>query len=200
MLGALHQGHTDIQNPGTSRVAPKMMTPELEAAWPVEAIEWSLDEPGAPPALPLTGTYFHHSELHARWPHRRDDMWFVALWLERTLEARVIAASDGRAVRRLRLVEQDAATAEEKAAGVSALLSPRFDVTATVGDPAQLLERLAADELLLVPPPVFDGLPPAVQQDVRVLDVRYATIPDELRRIWGSLSSSANVAREHEHR
>jgi DNA-binding transcriptional regulator YhcF (GntR family) len=165
---------------------------QLEQAWPVEAVAWSLDEPGEPPRLPLIGTYFHHAEMRARWPHRIDDMWFVALWLDRTLEERVIAAGARRGGRRLRLVEQDPGTAEEMAAGVSALLSPRFEVTATVGDPAELLQTLAEDELLLVAPRMWDRLPAAVQQDERVLDVRHVVIPDELQRVWASLSGAGS--------
>jgi DNA-binding transcriptional regulator YhcF (GntR family) len=172
---------------------------QLEQAWPVEAIAWSLEETGEPPALPLIGTYFHHAEMRARWPHRLDDMWFVALWLDRSLEERVIAAGAGRGVRRLKLVEQDAANAEEKAAGVSALLSPRFDVRAMVGDPAELLRTLPQDELLLLPPRVWGRVPPAVQQDERVLDVRYAIVPDELQRVWGSLSRGGAAAAAHAH-
>jgi GntR family transcriptional regulator len=160
---------------------------QLEEAWPVEAIPWSLDEPGDPPPLPLIGTYFHHAEMRARWPHRVGDMRFVALWLDRTLEARVTAATARQPVRRLRLVEQDPGTAEEMAASVSALLSPHYAVTTTVGDPMALLPTLEADELLLVAPRMWDRLPAAVRDNERVLDVRYVIIPEELQRVWASL-------------
>ena len=66
------------------------------------------------------------------------------------------------------------------AAGVSALLSPRFDVTATVSDSVELLRSLETDE--------------------RVLDVRYAIIPDELQRVWGSRSRGAVTVGAPEHR
>ena len=112
----------------------------------------------------------------------------VALWLDRTLEKRVIAAGARHGVRRLRLVEQDPGTAEEMAAGVSALLPPRFEVTATVGDPVELLRTLGADDVLLVAPRMWDRLPTADQQDEGVLDVRHVVIPDELQRVWASLS------------
>jgi len=169
---------------------------QLEEAWPVEVIPWSLDDPGEPPQLPLVGTYFHHVEMRARWPHRVADMRFVALWLDRGLETRIEAIASRRPIRRLRLVEQELGTeeemaagvsAEEMAAGVSALLSPRFTVSTTVGDPAELLRALAEDELLLVAPRLWDRLSAAVREDERVLDVRHVIVPEELDRVWGSL-------------
>lgn len=177
---------------------------QLEEAWPVEAIPWSLDEPGDPPQLPLIGTYFHHVEMRARWPHRVADMRFVALWLDRALAKRIEAIAARRPIRRLRLVEQDVSTAEqmaagvsalEMAAGVSALLSPHFAVTTVVGDPAELLPALEADELLLVAPRLWDRLPSGVREDERVLDVRHVIIPAELDRVWGSLVRAGAAAR-----
>ena len=180
---------------------------QLEEAWPVEAIPWSLDEPGDPPQLPLIGTYFHHVEMRARWPHRAADMRFVALWLDRALEKRVEAIAARRPIRRLRLVEQDLGTAQERAAGVSAeemaagvsaLLSPHFTVTTTVGDPAELLRALEGDELLLVAPRLWDRLPAAVREDERVLDVRHVIVPEELDRVWGSLVRAEGFAAARE--
>jgi DNA-binding transcriptional regulator YhcF (GntR family) len=176
---------------------------QLEEAWPVEAIAWSLDDPGDPPELPLIGTYFHHVEMRARWPHRAADMRFVALWLDRGLEKRIEAIASRRPIRRLHLVEQNPGTAEEMAAGVSAeemaagvsaLLSPRFTVTITVGDPAELLPALEGDELLLVAPRLWDRLPAAVREDERVLDVRHVIVPEELDRVWGSLVRAGAAA------
>jgi DNA-binding transcriptional regulator YhcF (GntR family) len=181
---------------------------QLEQAWSVEAIPWSLDEPGEPPQLPIVGTYFHHVEMRQRWPHRAADMRFVALWLDRGLEKRIEAIASRRPIRRLRVVEQDLGTAkelaagvsaEEMAAGVSALLSPRFAVTTAVGDPAELLPSLKEDELLLVAPRLWDRLPPAVREDERVLDVRHVIVPEELDRLWGSLMRAGAVAGERGH-
>jgi DNA-binding transcriptional regulator YhcF (GntR family) len=167
---------------------------QLEQAWPVEAIPWSLDEPGEPPNLPLIGTYFHNAEMQSRWPHRVDDMRFVALWLDRKLEERVDAIAARRPIRTLRLVEQELGTAAEMAAGVSALLSPHFNVTTEVGDPVELLATLAADELLLVAPRMWDRVPAEVRDDERVIDVRHVIIPDELQRTWNSLARSRTAA------
>jgi GntR family transcriptional regulator len=176
---------------------------QLEDAWPVEVIPWSLDQPGEPPQLPLIGTYFHHVEMRARWPHRAADMRFVALWLDRALEQRIEGIAARRPIRRLRLVEQDLGTAEEMVAGVSteemaasisALLSPHFTVTTAVGDPAELLSGLEGDELLLVAPRLWDRLPAAVREDERVLDVRHVIVPEELDRVWGSLVRAGAAA------
>jgi DNA-binding transcriptional regulator YhcF (GntR family) len=176
---------------------------QLEGAWSVEVIPWSLDEAGEPPQLPLIGTWFHHVEMRARWPHRAADMRFVALWLDRALEQRIEAIAARRPIRRLRLVAQDPGTpeemaagvsAEEMAAGVSALLSPRFSVSTTVGDPAELLEAMEADELLLVAPRMWNRLPAALREDERVLDVRHVIIPEELERVWASLVRAGATA------
>jgi GntR family transcriptional regulator len=177
----------------------KFLAEQLEEAWPVEAIPWSLDDPGDPPHLPLIGTYFHHTEMRARWPERVADMRFVALWLDRNLEKRIEAIARRRVVRRLLLVEQDLGTAEEMAAGVSALLSSRFVVRTAVDDPARLLDSLARDELLLVAPRLWDLLPARVREHERVLDVRHVIIPDELHRVWPSLAPAGTKedARAH---
>lgn len=39
---------------------------QLEQAWGIKAIAWSLEEADAPPELPLVGTYFHASEMRDR--------------------------------------------------------------------------------------------------------------------------------------
>ena len=177
----------------------KFLAEQLEEAWPVEAIPWSLDDPSDPPHLPLIGTYFHHAEMRARWPERVADMRFVALWLDRNIEKRIEAIARRRVVRRLLLVEQDLGTAEEMAAGVSALLSSRFVVRTAVGDPARLLGSLARDELLLVAPRLWDLLPEHVREDERVLDVRHVIIPDELHRVWPTLGSAGTKERTGVH-
>lgn len=160
---------------------------QLEQAWPVEAVPWSLEQTEEPPRLPIIGTYFHHAEMRSRWPDRTGDMYFVALHLDPALKERVERVAARRRTRVLRLVEQDVGTAQEMAAGVAALLSPRFQVTTTVGDAVELLRSLGDDELLLVAPRLWDRLPTSVQQDERVLDVRHVIIPNELERVWGSL-------------
>ena len=71
---------------------------QLEQAWPVKAIAWSLDEAGKRPQLPLIDTYCHHTEMRNRWPHRLDSMWFVPPWLNRSLKERVNAAGTRRPV------------------------------------------------------------------------------------------------------
>ena len=177
----------------------KFLAEQLEEAWPVEAIPWSLDDPRDPPDLPLIGTYFHHAEMRARWPDRVADMRFVALWLDRKIEKRIEAIARRRVVRRLLLVEQDLGTAEEMAAGVSALLSSRFTVRTAVGDPAALLASLARDELLLVAPRLWDQLPDHVREDERVLDVRHVIIPDELHRVWPTLAAAGTTERTRAH-
>ena len=164
---------------------------QLEQAWGIEAIAWSLEEAEALPELPLVGTYFHASEMRDRWPERTGEMHFVTLHLDPTLKDRVEAAAARRGTRVLRLVEQDLTTALEMAAGVAALLSPRFEIQPLVGDPDELLGSLPEDELLLVAPRLWDRLSAATREDERVFDVRHVIAPEDLRRVRGSLTRAA---------
>jgi DNA-binding transcriptional regulator YhcF (GntR family) len=160
---------------------------QLEQAWPVEAIPWSLHHGQAPPQLPIIGTYFHHSEMKAMWPERIDDMHFVTLHLDPALKERVETVARRRGAHVLRLVERDPATAQQMAASVSGLLSPGLQVRPLVGDPDEVVGTLAPDELLLVAPRLWDGVRPETRADERVFDVRYVVVPDDLRRVWRSL-------------
>jgi GntR family transcriptional regulator len=167
---------------------------QLEQRLPVEAIAWSLTESAEPPQLPLIGTYFHHGEMRKRWPHRIADMHFVTLQTDRALEKRVSAIAARRAIRAVRLVEREIGTAYEMAAGVSALLAPRFEVSPVVGDPEELLSSLPEDELLLVAPRLWDPLPTAVRQHERVLDVRPVIAAEDVQRLWTSLRAASATA------
>jgi DNA-binding transcriptional regulator YhcF (GntR family) len=164
---------------------------QLEQAWPVEAIPFSLHRGEAPPQLPIIGTYFHHSEMKALWPDRVGDMHFVTLYLDPALKERVERVADRRGARVLRLVERDPATAREMAAGVSALLGPRFEVRPLVGDPDEVVRTLAPDELLLVAPRLWDTVSAGTRADERAFDVRHVVVPEDLPRVWSALSRAA---------
>ncbi|HEV3050532.1 MAG TPA: winged helix-turn-helix domain-containing protein [Longimicrobium sp.] len=164
---------------------------QLEQAWPVEAIPWSLHHGEAPPQLPIIGTYFHHSEMKAMWPDRIGDMHFVTLYLDPALRDRVEREAGRRGARVLRLVERDPATAQEMAAGVSTLLGPRFQVRPLVGDPDEVVRTLAPDELLLVAPRLWDTVSAGTRADERVFDVRHVVVPEDLPRVWNALSRAA---------
>jgi len=169
---------------------------QLEQAWPVEAIPWSLHTGQEPPQLPIIGTYFHHSEMKSMWPERIGDMHFVTLYLDPALRERVERVAEKRGARVLRLVERDPATAQEMAAGVSALLGPRFAIHPLVGDPDEVLASLEPGELLLVAPRLWDGLSASTREDERVFDVRHVVVPEDLPRVWRTLSRAAVQAGE----
>jgi GntR family transcriptional regulator len=164
---------------------------QLEQAWPVEAIPWSLHHGEAPPQLPIIGTYFHHHEMKAMWPDRIGDMHFVTLHLDPALKDRVERVAQARGASVLRLVERDPATAQEMAAGVSALLSQRFQIKPLVGDPDDVVRSLAPDELLLVAPRLWDTVSAGTRADERVFDVRHVVVPEDLGRVWRSLGRAA---------
>jgi GntR family transcriptional regulator len=164
---------------------------QLEAAWHVEVVPWSLDNPEEPPHLPIIGTYFHHVEMKARWPHREADMAFVALRLDPDFKERVQSVAAEHATEKLRLLERDPATAIEMAASVAGQLPARFLVQPEVGNPKVVLRSLASDELLLVAPRLWDQLDAATQEDKRVLDVRYLADPVDLQRVWKNLIATS---------
>jgi DNA-binding transcriptional regulator YhcF (GntR family) len=161
---------------------------QLEDAWLVEAIPWDLDG-GAPPQLPIIGTYFHHAEMKRKWPDRVRDMHFVAVRTDPGLRYRIEAAAPGRAAWTLRLIEQDPATAREMATAVTELLPARFTVKPEVGDAERVLRSLSRKQLLLVAPRLWDRLPEHVRNDERVFDVQHTVVPEDLRRVWHSLTS-----------
>lgn len=166
---------------------------QLEEAWQIEAIPWSLEERAEPPGVPIIGTYFHYAEMRRWWPHRIGDMHFVALHLDPGLKERVEAIAAERGTRILRLVDEDPATAREMAAGVSALFRTRFEVESTVGDPDEMLRALPGDELLLIAPRLWDRLSSATRHDQRVFDVRHVIVPQDLGRVWQAIIRGATA-------
>jgi DNA-binding transcriptional regulator YhcF (GntR family) len=169
-----------------------LLAQQLEAAWPVEAIPWSLQREEEPPRLPIIGTCFHDAEMKALWPHRVGDMHFVTLYLDPALREHVEPVARRRGARVLRLVERDPGAAREMAAGVSALLGPGYQVRPLVDDPEMVVPTLAADELLLVAPRLWDTVSAATREDERVFDVRHGVVPQDLARVWRSLTRAAS--------
>lgn len=166
----------------------------LEQTLAVEAVAWSLEEPGEPPQIPIIGTYFHHGEMRNRWPHRLGDMHFVALRIDPSIQKRIATVASKRNVRVAWLVERDIGTAHEMAASVSSVLSARLEVRPVVGDPAGLLESLPENELLLVAPRLWDSLPVGMREDERVFDPNPGFVPGDLQRVWRSLQASVVTA------
>lgn len=144
---------------------------------------WSLEAPDEPPSGTLIGTRFHAAEMRRRWPHRQDDMRFVSLRLDPRLEAVVRGRMSHLAASRLTLCDVDAATARQMAADVSAIVGGMPPVTAVGESPARVLERLGADEILLVAPRRWGSLSAAARRDPRVIEVRHVIEPDELRTL-----------------
>ncbi len=52
---------------------------ELEQRLGLSAGAWSLEREGEPPPGVVVATYFHYADVVRRWPHRHDDMVFVAV-------------------------------------------------------------------------------------------------------------------------
>lgn len=91
---------------------------EIRSRWSVNANPWCLDQTGEPPPGPLVATYFHYSEIVRRWPHRRNDLHFVAVHVEPALKQHLLQHS------RVLACELDEARALNIKADLEALLPP----------------------------------------------------------------------------
>ena len=141
---------------------------EVEARFAVDATPWPLDLDGEPPPGPVVATYFHYGDVVRRWPHRREDVLFVAVRPDPALVERVLVGRPE--VGRVLACELD----EVRAANLAADLEPLFAGTGVVvepaadGDAARVLER-------------GDGVP------VCFAPRAWATLDDDARRREGAL-------------
>lgn len=144
---------------------------------------WSLEASDEPPPGTLIGTRFHAAEMRRRWPHRHEDMRFVSLRVDPGLGSRVRGWIRDLGATRLTLCDVDAATARQMAVDVGAVVGRMPPIEPVGESPARVLERLGADEILLVAPRRWGSLSAAARRDPRVIEVRHVIDPDELRTL-----------------
>ena len=158
---------------------------QVETAWRVRALPWSLERTGEPPPGPVVATYFHYNDIRTRWPERFAAVQFASIRPDPVLAERLLPfARDGEATPVL-LCERDDSMARNIAADLTAVLpAGRFALTPFVGTrPADALKAAHARQPVLFAPRVWGMLSPAERADPRALEVRYVFEPRDLATV-----------------
>jgi DNA-binding transcriptional regulator YhcF (GntR family) len=168
-----------------SREQAEQHCSELMTAWRVDAKPLVL---GAVPDLPagiLLGTYFHYNDIRQRWPHRLNDVRFVAIGPDAELRTLIPAHRGSTARRRLLVCELDEAKAMNIAADLRALFPERrYLVQPKVLESATRLPHVKAGDVLLVAPRVWGGM--TERQRAKVVPIRYRVRSHELEALGAS--------------
>ena len=154
---------------------------ELMQVWRVDARPFVLAGGSDLPAGLLVGTYFHYNDIRQRWPHRLDEVRFVAISPDDAIALRV-QRRRSQEVRRLLVCELD----ESKAVNIAADLRNVFTKESYRIEPRVLaspvkLPTVRRGDVLLVSPRVWGGL--TDRQRARVLPIRYRIRMHELEAI-----------------
>ncbi|HEX2078156.1 MAG TPA: GntR family transcriptional regulator [Longimicrobium sp.] len=158
---------------------------QVEAAWRVRALPWSLERPGEPPPGPVVATYFHYNDIRTRWPERFAAVRFASIRPDPGLADQLHPfARNGHATPVL-LCERDDSMARNIAADLAAVLSPdRFAVETFVSArPADALDSAGDRQPVLFAPRVWGALTPQQRADPRAFEVRYLFDPAELEAV-----------------
>jgi len=166
---------------------------EVEARWRVAAAPWPLSNPGTPPPGPIVATFFHHQEIHERWPQRRGDLQLVAIQVDPRLRQALTARAERKAARVARLCEFDEPKALNIAADVSSLLAGSgWRVEPLVCKRSAEALRAAGRGPVLFSPRTWAGLDAAGQGNPRAIRVRYVMVPEELEALGPRLGWRAH--------
>ncbi len=159
---------------------------ELMRVWRVDARPLVLAAAEELPSGILIGTYFHYNDIRQRWPHRLDDVRFVAIAPDPMLQA-WLASRAGDVTGRVRLLvcELDEAKAVNIAADLTNLFSAdRWDIEPRVLESASLLPRTREGEEVLVAPRVWGAL--TEEQREQAVHIRYCVRAHELEALGAS--------------
>ncbi len=161
-----------------SRLQCESHAREIMAHFDVEAKALPLQEIDELPEGDLVATYFHYNDIRRMWPQRLRDVNFVSINPEPKIASRI-----GADVRRVRVVEMDAETAEAIAADLSVLLDDGVTVTpeAYANPEAALNVNDAAP--VLFPPRAWQELSEKGQVDARAIPLNYVIESIELIKV-----------------
>jgi DNA-binding transcriptional regulator YhcF (GntR family) len=160
---------------------------QIEARWGIRAVPWHLSRDGEPPAGRIIGTRFHQAEMLSHWPHREQDMRFVALRVDPDVVRRIrdIPVRPGGLV----LVERDVGTGHQHLADLAAVL-PEAAEAAVVTDLPDAAQLRCSEALYVIAPRLWDLLEEDVRADARVVLIRHVfneadarTLGEELERV-----------------
>jgi GntR family transcriptional regulator len=155
---------------------------QVEAAWRVRAIPWSLERPGEPPEGPVVATYFHYNDIRTRWPERFAAVQFASIRPDPALAEQLRPFVREGGATPVLLCERDPSMARNIAADLAAVLPPgRFAVDTFVTDvPGDALNAAEARQPVLFAPRVWGALHPNRRADPRAFEVRYRFDPQDL--------------------
>lgn len=155
---------------------------QVEAAWRVRAVPWSLERAGEPPEGPVIATYFHYNDIRTRWRERFAAVQFASIRPDPALadELRPFAREGGATP--VMLCERDDSMARNIAADLAAVLPPGlFTLETYVSDaPARALDAAGERQPVLFAPRVWGALSPDRRADPRAFEVRYRFDPQDL--------------------
>ncbi len=162
-----------------SRTQAADLAGQIEDAFGVKAVPWSLDKKGEPADGLVVATYFHYNDVRRRWPDRLADVRFLPIAPERDLAERIGSARKKRTVV---LCEREENMARNIAADLARVLpESRFRVvTKVVSDPAKLIDEDGGKSLVLLSPRVWGEVPERLRKVSNVRQVRYVFDSKEL--------------------
>ena len=155
---------------------------EIEEIWRVRAVPWSLeDSDEGLPESDLIATYFHYSEIKARWPDRMDQVHFVPIRPDASLADRI--PHEGRGPSTLYMCEFDHAKAIHIASDLRSMMPEHFQIETRLV--AQADEVLAWDDPspILLSPRLWGALTPEQRTDPRVFEVNYIIDSDSIEAL-----------------
>ncbi len=154
---------------------------QIESAFAVKAIPWSLEKEGSPPDGLVVATYFHYNDVRRRWPDRLADVRFLPIAPEPGLAER-IGGPKRSSKQTVVLCEREENMARNIAADLSRVLpASRFRVvTKVVADPSRFLDEAGARSLVLLSPRVWGEVPARFRKRPHVREVRYVFDPKDL--------------------
>ena len=152
----------------------------------VQARGWCLSEQGEPPIGPIVATYFHYNQIRRRWPHRMEEVHFVAIHPDRAVALGLPPARRKNQRSTLLVCELDVSQAQSAAADLSVLLPPdRFRLeTRVIRDANELLRDGKRRSHLMFTPRVWAKLSPQEKADPRAHAITYV-IKDEDLEVLG---------------
>lgn len=171
---------------------------EIEQRWQVRAVPFNLGQSGEPEPGPIVSTYFHFTDVRARWPHRLADVQFLPIQPDPALSRLLDQAVGDTAACTLTVYDRDASQATGVVADLQALLPrSRFQLESRALDHAEnLVPPTKPSHLALVTPRVWADLDPTQRESPFVHPVHYVIAPEVLAGMGDRYGWSARGRRD----
>jgi DNA-binding transcriptional regulator YhcF (GntR family) len=168
-----------------SETQARELASQLEAAWGVRALPWSLERPGEPPAGPIVATFFHYNDIRGRWPDRFAHVHFASIRPDPALADHLRPFAGGERAAPVLLCERDESMARNIAADLRSVLpQDRFGLeTFVAARPENALDAAGPRQPVLFAPRVWGAMAVEHRADPRAFEVRYVFDPRDLAAI-----------------